>query len=225
MADKLNKKDQLIVANVIDKVTLDIKHIIENAVTEALVAVRAEVDYLKTKIDTLENSLIAASIRSDDIDQYSRRDNLKIAGLIVEKNVSYADAIIEFGSQLGVHIVHTDISIAHKLPTKSKLSSTLVRFNRRSVRNDLYLARKKIKDTLNYKIYINEDLTHRRSNLLHSLKRDELTKSAWSYNEFICCTLKDNDDVILTIKSPYDLIKHYKYDINKSNSFFPVDKC
>ena len=225
MADKLNKKDQLIVANVIEKVTLDIKHIIENAVTEALVAVRAEVDYLKTKIDTLENSLIAASIRSDDIDQYSRRDNLKIAGLIVEKNVSYADAIIEFGSQLGVHIVHTDISIAHKLPTKSKLSSTLVRFNRRSVRNDLYLARKKIKDTLNYKIYINEDLTHRRSNLLHSLKRDELTKSAWSYNGVICCTLKDNDDVILTIKSPYDLIKHYKYDINKSNSFFPVDKC
>ena len=225
MADKLNKKDQLIVANVIEKVTLDIKHIIENAVTEALVAVRAEVDYLKTKIDTLENSLIAASIRSDDIAQYSRRDNLKIAGLIVEKNVSYADAIIEFGSQLGVHIVHTYISIAHKLPTKSKLSSTLVRFNRRSVRNDLYLARKKIKDTLNYKIYINEDLTHRRSNLLHPLKRDELTKSAWSYNGFICCTLKDNDDVILTIKSPYDLIKHYKYDINKSNSFFPVDKC
>ena len=93
------------------------------------------------------------------------------------------------------------------------------------MRNDLYLARKKIKDTLNYKIYINEDLTHRRSNLLHSLKRDELTKSAWSYNGFICCTLKDNDDVILTIKSPYDLIKHYKYDINKSNFFFPVDKC
>ena len=225
MADKLNKKDQLIVANVIEKVTLDIKHIIENAVTEALVAVRAEVDYLKTKIDTLENSLIAASIRSDDIDQYSRRDNLKIAGLIVEKNVSYADTIIEFGSQLGVHIVHADISIAHKLPTKSKLSSTLVRFNIRSVRNDLYLARKKIKDTLNYKIYINEDLTHRRSNLLHSLKRDELTKSSWSYNGFICCTLKDNDDFILTIESPYDLIKHYKYDIIKSNYFFPVDKC
>ena len=121
-----------------------------------------------------------------------------------------------------IHIVHTDISIAHKLTTKSRLSSTLVRFNRRSVRNDLYLARKKIKDTLHYKIYINEDLTHRRSNLLHSLKRDELTKSSWSYNGFICCTLKDNDDVILTIKSPYDLIKHYKYDINKSNSFSPL---
>ena len=101
----------------------------------------------------------------------------------------------------------------------SKLSSTLVRFNRRSVRNDLYLARKKIKDTLHYKFYINEDLTHRRSNLLHSLKRDELTNSSWSYNGFIWCTLKDNDDVILTIKSPYDLIKHYKYDINKSNYF------
>ena len=53
------------------------------------------------------------------------------------------------------------------------------------------------------------------SNLLHSLKRDELTKSSWSYNGFICFTLKDNNDVILTIISPYDLIKHYTYDINK----------
>ena len=89
------------------------------------------------------------------------------------------------------------------------------------VHNDLYLARKKIKDTLNYKIYINEDLTQRRSNVLHSLKRDALTKSSWSYNGFICCTLKDNDHIILSIKSPYDLIKHYKYDINKLNSFSP----
>ena len=56
---------------------------------------------------------------------------------------------------------------------------------------------------------------------MHSLKRDELTNSYWSYNAFICCTLKDNDDVILTIKSPYDLINHYKHDINKSNYFPP----
>ena len=51
------------------------------------------------------------------------------------------------------------------------------------------------------------------------VKRDELPKSSWSYNGFIYCTLKDNDDVILTIKSPYDIIKHYKYDINKTNYF------
>ena len=124
-----------------------------------------------------------------------------------------------------MYIYITYISIAHNIPTKSKLLSTIVRYNIRSVRNDIYLARTNIKDTLNYKIYINEDLTQRSSNLLHSLKRDELTKSSWSYNGFICCTIKDNDDVILTIKSPYDLIKHYTYDINKSHSFFPVDKC
>ena len=44
---------------------------------------------------------------------------------------------------------------------------------------------------------------------MNSLKRDELTKSSWYYNGFICCTLKDNYDVILTIKLPYDLIKHH----------------
>ena len=40
---------------------------------------------------------------------------------------------------------------------------------------------------------------------------------------FVC--FKDNDDVILTIKSTYDLINHYKYNINKINSFLPIDKC
>ena len=119
--------------------------------------------------------------------------------------------IIEFGSNILIRVLivlHADISIAHELPTNSKLSSTIVRFNRSLVCNDIYLSRTNIKPTLNYKIYINEDLTQRRSNLLHSLKRDELTKIAWSYNGFICCTLKYNNYVILTIKSLYELIKH-----------------
>ena len=98
----------------------------------------------------------------------------------------------------------------------------IVRFNRSSVPNDIYLAITKIKHTLYYKIYINEDLTQRRSNLLHYLKRDELTNMSWSNNGCICCTLKDNDYVILTIKSSYELIKHYKYDIDKSNYFSPL---
>ena len=98
MTDKLNKNDQLIAYNVIEKVTLDIKHLIENVVNykskNALVAVRAVVYSINTKIETLENSVIAASIRSYDTDQYSKRYNLQIAGLIVEKNVSYTDDII-----------------------------------------------------------------------------------------------------------------------------------
>ena len=50
MADKLNKNDQLIVANVIEKVTLYIKHIIENYVTEALVTVRLRLILSKLKL-------------------------------------------------------------------------------------------------------------------------------------------------------------------------------
>ena len=36
---------------------------------------------------------------------------------------------------------------------------------------------------------------------------------------YIYVLLKNNDDDILTIKLPYDLINNYKYDINNSNYF------
>ena len=40
MTDKLTKKDQLIMSTVLDKLTIDMKIIIENALTDALLSLR-----------------------------------------------------------------------------------------------------------------------------------------------------------------------------------------
>ena len=111
---------------------------------------------------------------------------------------------------------------------KSKLTSTIVRFTRNCVRNELYMARKDINKKLNNKLFINEDLTLQRSELLHTLQRNEIIHRAWSYNGNICCSTKQNQDVhyyyyvIIVIKSPYDLIKHLDYNISDANSYFPI---
>ena len=104
-------------------------------------------------------------------------------------------------------ILNSDISCAYNVPTKSKLTSTIVRFTRNCVRNELFT---------------NEDLTLQRSKLLHALQRDEIIHRAWSYNGNICCSTKQNQDVIIVIKSPYDLIKHLDYNMSDANSYFPI---
>ena len=97
------------------------------------------------KVNVLENNIIAANIRSDECDQYSRNNNLKIAGLFLLDDDSHTNVIIALCKQLNVDILNSDISCAYNVPTKSKLISIIIRFTRNCVRNELYMARKDIK--------------------------------------------------------------------------------
>ena len=152
MALKLTKKDQLIMSTLLDKLTIDMKITIKNALPDSLLSLREEITSLKeelvisnNKVNVLENNIIAANIRSNECDQYYRSNNLKIAGLLLLDDDSHQNAIIALGKQLNVDILNSDISCAYNVSTKSKLTSTIVRFTRNCVRNEIYMARKDIK--------------------------------------------------------------------------------
>ena len=124
MTDKLTKKDHLIMSTLLDKLTIDMKITIENALTDAL---------------------LSLNIRYNERDQYSRNNNLKIAGLLLLDDESHNNAIIALGKQLNVDILNSSTSSAYNVSTKSKLTSTIVCFTQNCVRNELYMARKDIK--------------------------------------------------------------------------------
>ena len=113
-----------------------------------------------------------------------------MSGLLLLDDESHKNPIISLGKQLNVDMLNSDISCAYNVPTKSKLTSTIVRFTRNCVRNELYMARKDIKKKLNNKLFINKDLTLQRSNLLHALQRDEIIYRVWSYNGNMFCSTK-----------------------------------
>ena len=120
MTDKLTKKDQLIMSTLLDKLTIDMKITIENVLTDALLSLREEITSLKeellisnNKVNVLENNIIAANIRSDECDQYSRNKNLKIDGLLLLDDDSHKNAIIALGKKLNVDILNSDISCAY----------------------------------------------------------------------------------------------------------------
>ena len=99
MTDKLTKKDQLIMSTLLYKLTIYMKITIENALTDVLLSLREEITSLKeelvisnNKVNVLENNIIAANIRSDECEQYSRNNTLKIAGLLLLHDDSHKNA-------------------------------------------------------------------------------------------------------------------------------------
>ena len=71
MTDKLSKKDQLIMYILLEKLTIDIKITIENALTDDLLSLREEITSLKeeyvisnNKVNFIETNIIAANIIS-----------------------------------------------------------------------------------------------------------------------------------------------------------------
>ena len=59
MTDKLSKKDQLIMSliTLLDKLTIDMKIIIENALTDALLSLREEITSLKEELVIFNNKV------------------------------------------------------------------------------------------------------------------------------------------------------------------------
>ncbi len=68
---------------------------------------------------------IACKLRSktnrfelDRLEQYSRKDSVRIFGIPETPNENTNDLVIDLGQEIGVEIKPEDISVAHRLPPK-----------------------------------------------------------------------------------------------------------
>jgi len=166
-----------------------------------------------TKISKLESDLQKANSRVDELEAYTRRDNLVISGLPVE---SYAEASSSteqdgrgessegteksllklFNDQLKVNVSPADISVAHRLRKRGGSSAVnsgppavIVRFTNRKTRDRVYNARRELRN-MNTRIFINEDLNQSTNKLFFNarhLVKSRIIHSAWTYtgNVFI----------------------------------------
>ena len=92
---------------------------------------------------------------------------------------------------LHCHVSMADISTAHLLPSKGAAAAIaqpafMIRFVRRSVRDDVFSARHSLKTYISpagSKVYINEDLTAANRKILATLRlkvRNKVIQGAWS---------------------------------------------
>ncbi|CAB3999960.1 partial [Paramuricea clavata] len=165
----------------------------------------------------------------NNFQQYSRRDCVEIAGLPVEPDEDTNALTIKVGSLMGVHIDEKDISISHRLPHKAqnetyssrlrpreggstgvnsanRFPRIIVKFVRRSVKEQFYQGRKYLKDkstkdiglsrlSVN-NIFISESLSPRNKSLFKDclkFKRDHSFRYIWTQSGRIY--LRKNKDL------------------------------
>lgn len=172
--------------------------------------------------------------RLDDLEVYSRSDNLIIRGLpersaaekasagptlagsdsgstLRETYESVQRSVIEFTNSLGVHVLPQDISVAHRIKAgkKDKVRPIIVRFVSRNVRNAVYSARKGLKDS-NPPIFISEHLTKAASELFFEARKmvtDKKIHAAWTQNGLVYIRFSSDPNTRATIiRSSGDLV-------------------
>lgn len=160
----------------IDRIADTICNSIARKFEERIKMLEIKVELLTEKCDSLKEEALCAN---DKLEQYSRKNSLRIIGLPARKDEDTDEAIIQLcNEKLGVSITKADIDCSHRLFSKdSARSPIIVKFCRRTVKNMVFHNKKKIKNT---KIVIFEDLTKKRAQLLHRAKEVHGMKNVWT---------------------------------------------
>ncbi|XP_077866085.1 uncharacterized protein LOC144353384 [Saccoglossus kowalevskii] len=142
---------------------------------------------LKNENKDLRTQLARTQVDLNDLQQYTRRNNIEIKGIPVMEDEDTDDIVIKVASSVGVEITRGDIDISHRLPSRStrhdynqleetRHSTIIAKFTRRTVRNKIYSSRKYLKNkttndivnTGSNPIYLNQNLTSLNKQLFYS---------------------------------------------------------
>ena len=178
----------------------------------------SEVD-LRSELESLKETIRKIDKKTDENNQYSRRENIRIYGVEEQKvttedgftktletdNMCLAKVLSVFNSKMGLQINDTDIAAVHRLgkidPSMKAGRAIIVRFVSRRVRDQVLMQRKMIFKT---GIVITEDLSPKQYNLLTQVKSDkEVCKSAWTRNGVVF--MKTHSEHIVKVLEPADI--------------------
>ncbi|XP_078001141.1 uncharacterized protein LOC144453684 [Glandiceps talaboti] len=142
---------------------------------------KERMDRMEEDNKTLKDQLASATAKVttmdrelQDLQQYTRRNNLEIHGIQEQPGEDTDALVMKVATAAGIRISQTDIDVSHRLPSRRQCSNTkpstiIVRFTRRTVRSNIYNARKNIKNKstrdMNIdnndqnRVYINENLS------------------------------------------------------------------
>ena len=139
-----------------------LKHI--RSANEKLNHHSADISKIKEELKQTVKQADEANLQADELAQYLRRDCLEISGIKVTNECSSEAIVKSIGKAIDVPIEEQGISIAHPIPSYKTDAppKIIVKFTRRSVRNEYYsnrrkLVNKKVKDLPDLNLTSNVD--------------------------------------------------------------------
>ena len=145
-----NKGDSDIIARVLALLQPILTSVINAVVKTSHEAILQEIQELKQRTPTASQNrqqesdlLMRNKFEVDKLEQYSRRENLRIIGLPTTENENVEGKVLKLGQDLGVEIRKEDISTAHMVRSKGKRGDPiLVRFVRREKKHEMMRMKK-----------------------------------------------------------------------------------
>ena len=154
--------------------------------------------FLKESLLSSTNNIELMKQDLNNLEQYSRRECLEIRGIPVLPGEKTNEIVRKVGEVIGVPIESSDISTSHRLPANRNNSrntepAIIAKFIRRDIRDQLYKARKNLRQittrdigilrTAERKIYIAESLTQANKKLFNKcleFKKQQHYKFIWT---------------------------------------------
>ena len=121
----------------IEQLKVSLEQSVKNLVEEHIKAHKNE---MKDEMQQLErHNALRVKCQSEVLESYNRRDNLRILGIAsgggYEENQVTEEKVIEIAKKIDANVASSDISIAHRLPSrKPGAKPIIVRFARRIAR-------------------------------------------------------------------------------------------
>ena len=133
----------------------------------------------------LQSHIRTLTYKNDALEQYSRRESVRIFGVTEATNESSEqteEKVLKVFGDMGAAVTGADISACHRVgKPKHGRRAVIVRFTSRKSRQMVMTKKRNLRDKPAYdKVYINDDLTPLRQKLLGYVKDLPVTEKAWT---------------------------------------------
>ena len=151
-----------------------------NSINGPVKEISAEMLDLKNANKLLENKI-------DKLEQYGKKQNIIVNGLLVTENEDLRERITQLANELDVEVFDRDISAIHRLPAKEgRIPGIVVRLNNLDIKSQLIRSSRREKLEWNgSKIFVDEHLTRKNADILiraKGLAKKGIVWSAWYNN-------------------------------------------
>ena len=196
----LSDQDILKIGAVLKQLVIDdVKKLVTAQVESATQTLKTELKSVQDRCTNLEKEVSALKVKNDDIEQYSRRMCLRIAGIKERENENVTQRVLDFADNLNVNINGDDIDRAHRVGrrtgsggatngdeneqgvTSGQSREIIIKFTNSSARLKLLQGRTKLRDNHINDIFINEDLTPARKELAYECRKLKRTRQSGAH--------------------------------------------
>ena len=234
------KIEEMIIKSVNNAVPKIIESVVTQIQSTMIGTVKQVVDVMKEEIieqvsQDIQSSELRTTLRArceaELLENYNRRDNLKIFGLDEKTHVddkgntrpesteTTMENVLQLAKTINADIDVKDISIAHRLPTKKGVTRPIiVKLARRVAKIDILKKKRVLKDS-NSPIKVYEDITAPRAAFLSLMKSDTRLSGAYTREGTIFYTMH-HDNNIYKINNLYDGSIVLNYHIKDIESCF-----